>query len=555
MSFDFKKNKDKLFFVPLGGANEIGMNLNAYHLDGKWLLVDMGIGFVDDHYPGIEIMVPDIDFLIERKDDILGLVITHAHEDHLGAVPYLWDELQCPVYVTPFTASVLKIKLRSNSMFVNQIPVKEVEIGSKINIGDIFELDLIPLTHSIPEMQAIAIKTRVGTIMHTGDWKLDSNPLVGELSDEETLKKYGDEGVLALVCDSTNVFLEGESGSEGMVRENLTKEISKQEGMVFVTCFASNIARLETVLYASKDAGRHVVLAGTSLWRMTEAAKESGYLQDTPELISEKDISTLPRSQVVVLCTGCQGEPRAALSKIVSGTHPSIRISAKDTVFFSSRVIPGNETKVRWIYNQLVKSGVKIVDDNESNIHVSGHPARDELRRMYELVRPQIAVPVHGEAQHIREHAIFAKSLGVADAIEPYNGVVIEFDQQKAKIVSQVQSGYYGLDGTTLIPLDSPIIKTRRQLKDNGNVLVSLALNKDHDLIGEIEISAPGCMDIYEDKDLKKVLIEDAINVCENYNNSGKIKDLRDRIRNRLRKRLNMELGKRPLIEIHIHRI
>ena len=553
MTFNFNAHKDKLFFVPLGGANEIGMNLNAYHLDGKWLLVDLGIGFVDDHYPGIEIMVPDIDFLIERKKDILGLVVTHAHEDHLGAVPYLWDELQCPIYATPFTASVLKIKLRSNSMFVNQIPVKEVEIGSKIKIGA-FELDLIPLTHSIPEMQAIAIKTRLGTIMHTGDWKLDSNPLVGLMSDEETLKRYGDEGVLAMVCDSTNVFVEGESGSEATVRENLTKEIARQQGMVFVTCFASNIARLETVLYAAKDAGRYVVLAGTSLWRMVEAAKESGYLKDAPELIDEKDASTLPRSQVVVLCTGCQGEPRAALPKIVAGSHPNIRIASKDTVFFSSRVIPGNETKVRWIHNQLVRQGVNIVSDNDSDIHVSGHPARAELKRMYELVRPRVAIPVHGEAQHIREHANYARSLGVKEAVEPFNGVVIELGDV-TKIVGQVHSGYYGLDGTTLIPLDSPIIKTRRQLKEAGNLFVSLAVNKNGELEGAVEVSAPGCMDIYEDTDLKQTIIADVGAVCENSGGRSKTKELRDKIRNRLRRRLQDELGKRPLIEIHIHQI
>ncbi len=554
MTFNFSAHKDKLFFVPLGGANEIGMNLNAYHLDGKWLLVDLGIGFVDDHYPGIEIMVPDIDFLIERKDDILGLVVTHAHEDHLGAVPYLWEELQCPIYATPFTAAVLKIKLRSNSIFPDKIPVKEVEIGSKIKIGG-FELDLIPLTHSIPEMQAIAIKTRLGTIMHTGDWKLDSNPLVGLVSDEITLKQYGDEGVLAMVCDSTNVFVEGESGSEATVRENLTKQIAKQQGMVFVTCFASNIARLETVLYAAKSAGRHVVLAGTSIWRMVEAAKESGYLQDAPELIAEKDITTLPRSQVLVLCTGCQGEPRAALPKIVAGSHPSIRIASKDTVFFSSRVIPGNETKMRWVYNQLVRLGVKTVTDNDSDIHVSGHPAREELRRMYELVRPQIAVPVHGEAQHIREHANYARSLGVADAIEPYNGAVIELGGGQAKIVGQVHSGYYGLDGTTLIPLESPIIKARRQLKESGNMFVSVALNKDGGIVGTTEISAPGCMDMHEDMALRNELIADVTDVCEHFAGKVRGKDMRDKIRNRLRKRLQDELGKRPMIEVHIHQI
>lgn len=552
MAFNFAAHKESLFFVPLGGANEIGMNLNAYYLDGKWLLVDLGIGFVDDHYPGIEIMVPDIDFLLERKEDILGLVVTHAHEDHLGAVPYLWDELQCPIYATPFTASVLKIKLRSNSLFVSKIPVTEVKIGSEIKIGG-FTLDLVPLTHSIPEMQAIAIKTRCGTIIHTGDWKLDSNPLVGGLSDEAALKAYGDAGVLAMVCDSTNVFVEGESGSESGVRETLSAEIAKQKGMVFVTCFASNIARVETALYAARDAGRYVVLAGTSLWRMVEAAKESGYLKDAPELISDKEMAKLPRSQVVVLCTGNQGEPRAALSKIVAGTHPTIRISAQDTVFFSSRVIPGNETKVRWITNQLVRQGVKIITDNDINIHVSGHPARAELKRMYELVRPQIAVPVHGEAQHIAEHSKLARSFGVPETVEPFNGAVIKFTDKTAEIVGTVQSGYYGLDGTTLIPLTSPIIKARRQLRESGNIFISIVITKDGEVISTPEISAPGCMDPYEDESLRHLVEKDVMEVCQQFNGRAKLQVLKEKIRNRVRKSIQEELGKRPMIEVHIH--
>lgn len=553
MAFDFSAHTDKLFFVPLGGSNEIGMNLNCYYLNGKWLLVDMGIGFTDAHYPGVDIMVPDIDFLVERKDDILGLVITHAHEDHLGAVPYLWDELQCPIYTTNFTASVLRHKIRSNAGFAS-IPVETVDAGGEIEIGE-FMLDLIPLTHSIPEMQAIAIKTKCGTVMHTGDWKLDPKPMVGVTSDEETLKRYGDEGVMAMVCDSTNVFVEGESGSESDVRDALIEQVKGKKGRVFVATFASNIARVESILCAAKENGRSVVLAGRSLWRITSAAQESGYLQDAPELISDKDASKLPKDELLVLCTGCQGEPRAALTRIINGSHPNLRISPEDTVIFSSRVIPGNETKVRWMTNQLVKLGVTIVTDEDAFVHVSGHPAREELKRMYELVRPDIAVPVHGEAAHIAEHARFAQTLGVKDTVEPYNGAVVQLDAKDSRVVDTVPSGYLAMDGTSLIPLNSPIIRMRRKLQDNGVIAVSVVLDKDNEVVSSPEITAPGCLDAYEDEALRHAIEDEVVKVCARIKGKMKLQVMKDKIRNTIRKRIQMELGKRPLIEVHIHQI
>ena len=553
MAFNFSAHPDKLFFVPLGGSNEIGMNLNCYYLDGKWLLIDMGIGFTDDHYPGVDIMVPEIDFLVERKDDILGLVITHAHEDHLGAVPYLWDELQCPVYATQFTASVLRHKIRSNAGFAT-IPVEIVEAGGEIEIGP-FTLDLIPLTHSIPEMQAIALKTKCGTVIHTGDWKLDDNPMVGPASDEETLKRYGDEGVMAMVCDSTNVFVEGVSGSESDVRNALIEQIKDKKGRVFVATFASNIARVESILHAAKECGRSVVLAGRSLWRITSAAQESGYLQDAPELISDRDASKIPKDELLVLCTGCQGEPRAALTRIINGSHPNLRISQDDAVLFSSRVIPGNETRVRWMTNQLVKLGVTIITDNDAFIHVSGHPAREELRRMYDLVRPQVAVPVHGEIAHIVEHASYAESLGVKESVEPFNGAVVQLDKDDTRIVDTVESGYLAMDGTSLIPLQSPIIKMRRRLKESGTILASIVLDKDSDVVSTPEISAPGCLDAFEDESLRHALEQDIMQACKKIHGKMKLQVVKDKIRNTIRKRISMELGKKPIIEVHIHQI
>jgi ribonuclease J len=553
MTFNFSAHKDSLFFVPLGGSNEIGMNLNAYHLDGKWLLIDMGIGFTDEYFPGVDIMVPDIDFLVERKNDILGLVITHAHEDHLGAVPYLWDELQCPIYATKFTASVLRHKLQSNSNF-GKIPVKIVEEGSEFQIGP-FSLDLIPLTHSIPEMQAVAINTSHGTIMHTGDWKLDDTPLVGPATDEIALKNYGDKGVLAMVCDSTNVFVEGESGSESAVRDALVEHVKAQKGRVFVATFASNIARVESIIHAAKESGRSVVLAGRSLWRITAAAKDAGYLQDAPEFISDRDMAKLPKDEVLILCTGCQGEPRAALTRIVDGSHPSIRISKDDSVYFSSRVIPGNETRVRYITNELVRLGVNIITDKEAFVHVSGHPARGELKRMYDLVRPAVAVPVHGEAAHIAEHSRYAKKLGIPHAVEPYNGAVIEFKDGKASIVGNVPTGYFAMDGTSLIALNSPVIAIRRRLQESGSLTASIVMDKDGEMLTKPLITAPGSLDFHDDAELRELLCDDIEKLCASMNSKVKIQVMKEKLVTALRKRILNELGKKPMVDVHIHQI
>jgi ribonuclease J len=374
MAFNFKEYAGELLFVPLGGSNEIGMNFNLYAYKGKWLLVDLGIGFADAYLPGVDIILPDISFITQYKKDIVGLVLTHAHEDHLGGVPYLWEELGCPIFATAFTASVLKAKLAEEGIS-GKVPITEVRPGQKIELSP-FEFEMIPLTHSIPEMQAIAIRTDKGVVMHTGDWKLDPDPLVGPVSDEETLSRYGDEGVLAMICDSTNVFVDGTSGSESGVRDNLARIISECKQRAVVTTFASNIARLESVIRAGEAAGRHVALAGRSLRRITTAAKENGYLKGVKPFLNEHEINDVPKSDILILCTGCQGEPLAALSKISRGEHPSIRLSAGDTVIFSSRKIPGNETRVAFIYNALVKRGIEVITEKRQHVHVSGHPCR-----------------------------------------------------------------------------------------------------------------------------------------------------------------------------------
>lgn len=554
MTFTVKAHQDDWLFVPLGGSNEIGMNLNLYGYKGKWLMIDLGIGFADAYFPGVEILLPDIQFIAERKQDLLGIVLTHAHEDHLGAVPYLWEELQCPVYATPFTAAVLKAKLADEGLNL-PIKVNEVKPGQKIGLGP-FEFEMIPLTHSIPEMQAIAVRTDKGVVMHTGDWKLDPDPLVGPATDEATLKKYGDEGVLAMVCDSTNVFVEGESGSEAGVRESLSEIIAKCENRVVVTTFASNIARLETIIRAAVSAGRRIAIAGRSLRRIITAAKESGYLQDCPPLLSEREIADYNKQQILIICTGCQGEPLAALSKVARGDHPNIRLTPGDTVIFSSRKIPGNETRVAYLYNALTRMGVELITAKRHHVHVSGHPARGELKRMYDLVRPAIAIPTHGEARHIHEQALFAKSLGVPETIEARNGSVIRLAKGQASEIGSVPSGYIAIDGNTFISSESPILKVRRRIRDEGFCAVTVVLDqKTNEVLAAPRFSTPGSLDPQDDRELLEILREAVEDTLANISRKDTVDRISENIRKAVRKITRDELGKKPVLDVHIIKV
>ncbi len=555
MAFSFAKHHDDLLFVPLGGSNEIGMNLNLYHYKGKWLMIDLGIGFADDYLPGVEVITPNVDFIMEHKDDLLGLVLTHAHEDHLGAVPYLWAEMgnPCPIYATPFTAAVLKPKLKEEGI-THGVKIHTVGPDSKIELGP-FTLEMIPLTHSIPEMHAIAVRTDAGVVMHTGDWKLDHDPMVGPTSDEATLARYGDEGVLAMICDSTNVMVEGESGSESHVRHHLTEVIKNCENRAIVTTFASNVARLESIIYAGLDAGRDIALAGRSLWRITDAAKESGYLQDVPPFLTDKQAMDAPKDKILIICTGCQGESRAALSKISREDHPVLRLAPKDTVIFSSRMIPGNETKINWMQNKLTQLGLEVIGDQDAMIHVSGHPCRGELERMYQLVRPKIAVPVHGEPRHIHEHAKLARSLQVKEAVEATNGAVILLKEGEASIIGTVTSGYIAVDGKTLIDTNSPVIRTRRKIRDDGCIILSMVLDKHGKIVSKPMLSGPGVLDVKEDAELMQDICDQVAEEVHKVIKSGKTKGLDDRIRAVIRRIIGTELGKKPVLDIQLHQL
>ncbi len=553
MTFNIAKHKNEFLFLPLGGSGEIGMNLNLYHYQGKWLMVDLGAGFADDYLPGIDMIVPDIHFILKHRSNLVGIVLTHAHEDHLGAVQYLWNELHCPIYTTPFTAAFLRAKL-AEMPFASEVKITEVPCAGSFELEP-FTIDMLPLTHSAPEMQAVIIRTELGSVMHTGDWKFDPDPLIGEAADEARLKAYGDAGILAMVGDSTNVFNPGTSGSEGDLRKSLIELVANCKKMVAVTTFASNVARIETIARAAEACGRHVIMAGRSLWRIVRAAKESGYLQDI-EFLEDSQIGKFPRDKVLVICTGCQGEPMAATTKIANGAHPTVKLNPGDTVIFSSKIIPGNDKKIFRLFNQLVKQNVEVLTEKDHFVHVSGHPGREELHRMVKLLRPEIMIPVHGELVHIHEHCKLAKEWGVPQTVQLGNGDVIRLAPGKAERVGVVEAGYLGIDGHYLLPPDSPVLRMRRKIQRDGVIVVNLIMGKTGALRTDPLIIAPGCLDAQEDKEILSLMVEEVRDVIEQSSQAIKTKQKDDHLysltRSAIRRIVKREVGKNPPIEIHI---
>jgi ribonuclease J len=471
---------DELVLLPLGGAGEIGMNFNAYGFgpehERKWIVVDCGVLFGrETTTPGVDVMMPDIRYLAERKDDVLAIVLTHAHEDHIGAIGHLWPMLRCPLYATPFTAVLIKGKLEEAGLS-DRVRVKRVALGGHVDIGP-FAIDFISITHSIPEPNALAIRTPLGTVLHTGDWKIDPEPLLGEVTDESALRKLGDEGVLALVCDSTNALVAGHSGSEAGVRQSLTDLIGTLKGRVAVTAFASNIARLETVARAARIHGREIALVGRSMHKLIGAAREAGYLGDFPSMLDEEEAAALPARRVLYLCTGSQGEPRAALARIAAGDHPHVSLGPGDAVIFSSRIIPGNELGIFELHNKLAGLGVEVLSAEDHFVHVSGHPARDELAQMYRWARPRIAVPVHGELRHMSEHARLAKSLQVPEAVVVTNGQMLRLAPGAAEIIDETPAGRIHLDGRVLVEEGAGLARSRRALGHAGIIAITLVLD------------------------------------------------------------------------------
>jgi len=463
---------NKLYFLPLGGSGEIGMNLNLYYTRGKWLMVDLGITF--DQTPGIEVLMPDTRFIEEHVQNLAGLVLTHAHEDHIGAIPHLWPRLRCPMFATPFTAALIRHKLHEAGL--GNAPIHEVPLSSGVDIGP-FTVDFIRITHSIPEPNVLAIRSAAGTIVHTGDWKIDPHPMIGEATDIDALKKLGDEGVLALVCDSTNVFQEGRSGSEGVIRKNLIDLVGKYPGRrIAIACFASNVARVASCAEAAAAHGRFLGLVGRSLHRMDEVARKLNYFKGYPPFLNHHDAGFLDRKELLLVCTGSQGEQRAALLRIAKGEDKHIFLEEGDVVIFSSRQIPGNEKAILDLQNILSRNGVMVITADEEDIHVSGHPCRDELAEMYSWIRPKILVPVHGEDHHIAEQANFALENKIPHVIRPHNGDLISLSEHGAELVDQVPTGRLALDGKRLIPFKGSVMHDRHRLMSTGHAIVTLIL-------------------------------------------------------------------------------
>jgi|TARA_B110000503_G_scaffold15888_1_gene22462 ribonuclease J len=554
------QDKNELVFCPLGGAGEIGMNMNLYGYgsqdEKKWIMIDIGVGFTDDSVPGIDLMVADPDFIVQRKKDLLGILLTHAHEDHIGAIAHLWPLLECPIYATPFTASLIKEKLREKRVQVGD-NLKIIQLNGNVNLGP-FDIDYVSLTHSILEPNALSIKTPAGTLFHTGDWKCDSEPLIGEKMDEGKLKDIGDKGVLAMICDSTNIFSEGRSGSEKDVRDSMMTIMENIKNRIVVTTFASNASRMETVFKCAEKVGRHLSLVGRSMHRIYNTARDCGYLQDIKPPLDPRDAKKIPRNKIVYLCTGSQGEPMGAMNRIVNEEHPDVFLDKDDTVIFSSRIIPGNEKKLFKMHNILVKREINVLSEDNAFIHVSGHPARDEMKDMYSWIRPKIAIPVHGEHRHLKEHYDFAKLQGVKHPALIENGDIIKIYPGEPKIIDKVHNGKMLVDGNRLIDEDSRFLKDRKNIASNGLMDVTLLISKKGQLDRNPIINLRGLP--LNDEEFDEILydLEDEIvNITSTYslNNKKQEKNLIDGLKSNLKKIIYSKTKKRPYTNIILIRL
>lgn len=541
--------REELVFLPLGGSGEIGMNFNVYGFGPanrrQWIVVDCGITFGNEiHVPGVDIIMPDIRFLAEQRDHVLGIVATHAHEDHIGAIAPLWPMLKCPIYATPFTARLIEGKLAEAGIAA---PVHEVPVGGSLTLGP-FAIEFISITHSILEPNLLAIRTPLGLIAHTGDWKIDPDPILGEVTDAAAIERLGDEGVLALVCDSTNALVPGHSGSEADVRDNLSILIGGLKGRVAITAFASNVARLDSIARAAAANGRKVALVGRSMHKIVAAARESGYLADLPPMLDAAEAADLPARKVLYLVTGSQGEPRAALARIANGNHREVQLGKGDTVIFSSRIIPGNDLPIFELHNQLSALGVEVMTAEDHFVHVSGHPAREELAQMYRWTRPRIAVPVHGELRHMAEHARLAKSLQVPEALVPANGQLYRLAPGHAELIDEVPSGRIHMDGRVLVAEGEGLAKARRAMAFAGLIAITLVLDEKGRVAAEAGVLTEGMPQPVESA------VQIAVDEAVRRHNPKKIdsEELRETVRRAARRAAQDAWGKKPVTRVTI---
>ncbi len=536
----------ELLFLALGGSGEIGMNVNLYGCQGKWLMADLGLTFADSDYPGIDLILPDLEFIEARRKDLVGIVLTHGHEDHIGALPYMAADLKVPLYATPFTAGLIAGKLEEEGL-TGKVELRVIERGGSFDLAP-FKVRYVPLAHSIPEGNGLLIETPYGKIFHTGDWKIDETPVLGAPSTPETLKTIGDEDVLAMVCDSTNVFQNTASGSESSVHAGLLDAVSAAKGRVLVTTFASNAARLQTIGRVAIETGRRVCVAGRSLDRILKVARATGYLQDFPDPIRFDEAMRLPKSDVLIVATGGQGEARAALGRIAFGNH-EIKLAPGDTVIFSSKQIPGNEIAIGRIMNALSDLGLLTVTERQAKVHVSGHPGRPELAEMYRWIRPKILVPVHGEARHLAEHARFGLSEGVPQTVVQKNGDIIRLAPGKPKKVGEARVGRLVLDGDVILSADGSTINDRRKMAVNGLITVALPIGRDGRLAG-VPLVHPFGVPVEDDRD---DFIADAADAAAKAHDPSATEDkMRETVRLAVRRCASLWTGKKPLVEVMV---
>ena len=551
--------KEELLFCPLGGSGEIGMNINLFSYGKpeaqKWIIVDIGVTFADDSIPGIDLIYPDPGFIIDKKKDLLGIVLTHAHEDHICAIAHIWPKLKCKMYATPFTAVLIKEKFKEKKIDIGE-NLKIVDLNGNIKLGP-FKIEFITLTHSILEPNGLLIETPAGIVLHTGDWKVDPNPLIGNKIDQTKLKEIGNKGVLAMICDSTNVFSHGRAGSEADVRTNLLKLMSNLKKRIIVTSFASNVARMETIFYCAEKTKRQISLVGRSMHRIYKAAKQCGYLKNVISPIDAREAKKISREKIVYLCTGSQGEPMGAMMRIINYTHPDVFIEKEDTVIFSSKIIPGNEKKLYKLHNQLVKNQIDVISEETDFVHVSGHPNREDLRDMYDWVKPKSVIPVHGEHRHMAEHISFAKEMQVPYPVQVENGDIVRlFPGQKPEVFDKAPVGRLYVDGIISVNEDSQSIRERKNLANNGYLEVTILINGKGKLFKKPLVSFKG-LPIEEAQDFFYDLEDEIENISRTFslNNKKQESNLIEALKISCRKIVKEKTGKKPYTNINLVRI
>ena len=554
------KSENEILFCPLGGSGEIGANMNLYGFgepnNHKWVVVDCGITFAEESVPGIDIIIPDPDFLYQHKDNCEAIIITHGHEDHIGALTHVWPNIMCNIYSTPFTGSLIKEKFKEKKIVIDEY-LKIIPLNGKIDL-DFVKVNLVSLTHSILEPNALLFEYSGQKIFHTGDWKCDLNPMMGDNFNESKLKEIGDQGILAMVCDSTNIFSEGRSGSEKDVKDSMLNIFEQQKKRILVTTFASNAARMQTVFQCAEKVGRLVSLVGRSMHRIYNVAKSCGYFENVKPPLDPRDAKKIPRDKIVYLCTGSQGEPRGAMNRICNQDHPDVDIVSDDTVIFSSRIIPGNEKKLYSMHNILVRRNINVISEENAFVHVSGHPGREEMNEMYNWIRPDISVPVHGEHRHLKEHYEFAKTKQIKQPMVIENGDVLKLFPGKSKIIDKVNSGKLLVDGNKLIDEESAALRDRKNISFNGLLDVSLIVSKGGNVDRAPIINIRGLpLEDHELIEIKYELEDKILDICKSYslNNKKQENNLIDNLRNSLKRILQRRASKRPFTTINLIRI